>query len=61
MSSTEPKAKFTQIATLSYAAGWVVFALDEDGVVWQWMIGKSEAWEPLPRKRQGLPGRPASP
>lgn len=54
------KARFVQIATLAYAAGWCVFALDESGVVWQYMIGKSEEWEALPRKRKGLPGRPAS-
>jgi len=54
------KAKFVQIATLQYAAGWLIFALDESGVVWQYMLGRSEECEPLPRKRKGLPGRPAS-
>ena len=60
MADSEPKTKFIQIATLAYGAGWVVFALDDNGVVWQWYLGKREEWEALPRKRKGLPGRPAS-
>jgi len=54
-------AKFIQISTgLPYGQGLTVFALDEDGGVWQIVIGREEEWQRLPKKRAGGPGRPAS-
>jgi hypothetical protein len=62
MATTEPKAtaKFVQITSMPYGAGYSLFALDEGGDIWQFIVGRSEEWERLPRKRTGGPGRPAS-
>ncbi len=55
-------AKFIQITSgLPYGAALTVFALDEDGDVWQIIPGREpDEWQRLPKKRAGGPGRPAS-
>ena len=55
-------AKFIQISSgQPFGQGLTIFALDEDGDVWQIIPGREpEEWVRLPRKRAGGPGRPAS-
>jgi hypothetical protein len=47
-------AKFVQIAVAtSETVNDVVFALDEDGVVWRHEVfGDEECWQPLPMDRE---------
>lgn len=63
----EPKsgkatARFIQITSgLPYGQALTIFALDENGDVWQIIPGREpDEWQRLPRKRAGGPGRPAS-
>lgn len=54
-------AKFVQISSgQPFGQGLTIFALDEDGHVWQIIPGREEEWQRLPKKRAGGPGRPAS-
>jgi len=55
-------AKFVQISSgQPFGQGLTLFALDEDGNVWQIIPGREpEEWTRLPRKRAGGPGRRAS-
>ena len=60
--TAEPTAKFVQISSgLPWGAGLVLFALDDNGDVWQHIVDREPyGWTKLPTARLKPSGSPAS-